>query len=84
LQQFQEILSPFHAVVLSHDIGVRKPHAGFFGHCRRLADCAADECLFIDDLPANVAGAQAAGLQGVVYAPGADFEDRLRELGITI
>jgi FMN phosphatase YigB (HAD superfamily) len=84
LQQFQEILSPFHAVVLSHEIGVRKPQAGFFGHCERLAGCPAGECLFIDDLPANVAGAHAAGLQGLVYTPKADFEDRLRELGITI
>jgi putative hydrolase of the HAD superfamily len=84
VQQFQDILRSFHAVVLSHEIGVRKPHADFFRHCQRLAGCPAGECLFIDDLAANVVGAKAVGLQGIVYTPSAGFEDRLRELGIVI
>jgi HAD superfamily hydrolase (TIGR01509 family) len=84
LVQFEQVLSPFTAVVLSHDIGVRKPQAGFFQHCQRLAACPPAECLFIDDLPANIEGARAAGLQGAVYAPGADFASRLRELGVLI
>ena len=33
LKQFQDVLSPFDAIVLSHEIGVRKPKAGFFHHC---------------------------------------------------
>jgi FMN phosphatase YigB (HAD superfamily) len=82
LKQFQEILSLFSAVVLSHDIGVRKPQAGFFQHCQILAGCLPAECLFIDDLPANIEGARAAGLQGTVYVPGEDFLGRLRGLGV--
>jgi FMN phosphatase YigB (HAD superfamily) len=84
LKQFEQILRSFTAVVLSHAIGVRKPRAGFFQHCQRLAGCPPAECLFIDDLPANIEGARAAGLQGVVYAPGQDFASRLRDLGIKI
>ena len=84
LQQFQAVLSAFHGVVLSHEIGVRKPLAEFFNHCQKLAGCPAAECLFIDDLPANIEGAKAAGLQGIVYAPGEDFLGRLRGLGISV
>ena len=83
-RQFETLLNSFHAIVLSHDIGVRKPAAGFFHHCQRLADCPAAECLFVDDLAANIEGAKAAGLQGMVYAPGRNFVGELRRLGIEI
>ncbi len=83
-RQFETLLSRFHAIVLSHDIGVRKPAAGFFHHCQKLAGCPAAECLFVDDLSANIEGAKAAGLQGMVYAPGGDFAGNLRRLGIQI
>jgi putative hydrolase of the HAD superfamily len=75
-------LRHFDALVLSHEIGVRKPKAGFFQHCQGLSGCAAEECLFIDDLPANVGGAQALGWQGIVYTPGNDLRQRLAALGI--
>ena len=84
LKQFQAILKSFHAIVLSHDIGVRKPAAGFFRHCQKLAGCPAEECLFVDDLAANIEGAKSVGMRGIVYAPGADFKSQLRQLGVLI
>ncbi len=83
-RQFAEILGSFDAIVLSHEIGVRKPRAGFFRHCQQLAGCPADECLFIDDLPANIAGAAAAGLRGLVYKPGGNFVAQLLQMGIAV
>lgn len=77
LTQFAEWLVPFDALVLSYQIGVRKPKAGFFEHCIRRAGCTPSECLFIDDLPANVAGARACGWQGIVYT---DFPDLRKQL----
>jgi putative hydrolase of the HAD superfamily len=81
-RQFAEPLRYFDALVLSHEIGVRKPRAGFFQHCQELAQCAPEECLFIDDLPANVAGAKALGWQGIVYTGIDDLRARLAALGI--
>jgi putative hydrolase of the HAD superfamily len=81
-RQFAENLRYFDALVLSHEIGVRKPHPSFFEHCQKLAGCAAAECLFIDDLPANVAGAKALGWQGIVYTGIEYLRPRLREMGI--
>ena len=69
--QFADVLGHLDHVVLSHSIGVRKPMPGFFEHCVELADCPASECLFVDDLAANIEGARACGLQGLLYRPGA-------------
>ncbi|HYT91571.1 MAG TPA: HAD family phosphatase [Gemmataceae bacterium] len=83
-RQFEDVLSHFEALVLSCEIGVRKPRAGFFEHCQRLAGCAAEECVFIDDLPANVEGARACGWHGIVYRQGGELRERLAALGIRL
>jgi len=80
--QFADVLAHFDAIVLSYKIGVRKPRPGFFEHCQGLAQCIPAECLFIDDLPANVAGAVACGWQGLVYKGIKDLLDHLAALGI--
>jgi glucose-1-phosphatase len=81
-RQFADVLKHFDAQVLSCEIGTRKPAKGFFDHCQRLADCAPHECLFIDDLAANVAGAQACGWQGIVYTGGEELRKQLALHGI--
>jgi putative hydrolase of the HAD superfamily len=83
-RQFAEVFRNFDALVLSHEVGARKPRAEFFEHCRRLAGCAAEECLFIDDLPPNVAGARASGWQGLVYRKDMNLADQLAALGIQL
>jgi putative hydrolase of the HAD superfamily len=81
-RQFADTLSHFDALVLSHEIGDRKPRPGFFRHCQRLAGCEAHECLFIDDLPANVAGAKACGWHGIVYTGIDELRRGMDALGI--
>ena len=48
--------------------GCTKQGTAVFEHAVRQANCAPNECLFIDDLPANIDGAIGCGLQGVVYS----------------
>jgi putative hydrolase of the HAD superfamily len=81
-RQFAEHLRYFDALVLSHEIGCRKPEPAFFVYCRKLAGCAPQECLFIDDLATNVAGARQLGWHGIVYQDIADLKARLTELGV--
>jgi glucose-1-phosphatase len=81
-RQFADHFGYFDALVLSHEIGVRKPQPSFFRHCQELAGCAAEECLFIDDLAANVAGAEALGWRGIVYAGIQDLRAKLKALGV--
>jgi putative hydrolase of the HAD superfamily len=82
--QFAETLAHFDALVLSHEVGARKPRPEFFHHCQRLAGCGPEGCLFIDDLPANVEGARACGWHGIVYRDVADLKARLDGLGIRL
>jgi putative hydrolase of the HAD superfamily len=83
-RQFAEVLQYFDALVFSYEIGVRKPQPEFFHHCQRLAHYAAAECLFIDDLPANTAGARACGWQAIVYTGADELRQQLRALAVQI
>jgi putative hydrolase of the HAD superfamily len=85
LAKFREQLAPFDAFVLSHEVGIRKPDPRAYEYCRRQAGSPPpSECLFIDDLPANVEGVRACGWQGIVYRRGEDLVGKLAELGVTV
>jgi putative hydrolase of the HAD superfamily len=82
-RQFADTFQHFAALVFSHEVGARKPDAAFFEHCRRLAGCEPQACLFIDDLPANVEGARACGWHGIVYTGFDDLQTKLAKFSIT-
>jgi putative hydrolase of the HAD superfamily len=84
LRQFADTVRHFDGLVLSHEVGARKPRPEFFHHAQRLAGCPAQECVFIDDLSANVAGARALGWQGIVYARGTNLAAELAKLGVRL
>jgi putative hydrolase of the HAD superfamily len=84
LPQFAEHLQWFDFTVLSHEVGMRKPQPGVYEHCRKLVGCRADECVFIDDVAANVEGAKACGWHGMVYRRGDDLAGQLARLGIIV
>lgn len=84
LRQFEDTLRHFDGFVLSHRVGARKPSAIFYEHCHRTAGCAPRECVFIDDLPANVAGAEACGLKAILYTGVDDLRRRLGEFGVVV
>ena len=81
-KQFAETLSHFDGLVLSYEIQICKPEARFFEHCQRLTQAEPGECLFIDDMPANIAGAQAFGWNGILYQDYSDLVGRMEALGI--
>lgn len=55
----------FDPIVVSADVGAMKPEPTIFEFALERAQVAPEECLFLDDLPANVAGARALGLRAV-------------------
>ncbi len=83
-KQFEDVLGHFDGLVLSHDIGVRKPSAAFFAHCQRLANGRPEECLFIDDMPDNIAGARQHGWQGIVYQANDGVVEKMRAAGVNV
>ena len=74
----------FDAYVLSYELGLLKPEPGIYLEAARRAGCPPEECVFIDDLAENVAGAEAVGMTGIVYAPKTDLAAALRCLGIEV
>ena len=57
----------FDAVVISGEVGMRKPEPGIYRHTARLIDTPPEQCVFVDDLGPNVAGAVAVGMVGVRF-----------------
>ena len=58
----------FDTVVLSGEVGMRKPEKEIFLHAAETLGLAPAECVFVDDMEANVAAAQACGMTGVLHA----------------
>jgi putative hydrolase of the HAD superfamily len=59
------VTDAFDMIVSSWRLGLVKPEAAAFRACLRSLAVPADRCLFVDDRPANVAGAIAAGMPAV-------------------
>ncbi len=70
LAGFPEFAALKGRVLVSSEVGVRKPGAGFFSAVVRAAGCAPAEVLFVgDDFDNDYAGATAAGLNAVLLDP---------------
>lgn len=54
-------------VILSGQIGVRKPSRRMYAAAAEAAAVAPGSCVMIDDLPQNVSGAERAGMSGIVH-----------------
>lgn len=63
----QDLLRRFDALAISAEIGVMKPDAAAYRAVLAMLGMEAQTCVFIDDVPANVAAAQAVGLHGIVF-----------------
>jgi glucose-1-phosphatase len=82
LSQFADTLRHFDALVLSFEIGARKPRREFYEQVIRAAACPPANCVFVDDLSANVDGARACGLEGIVYTSTQSLRATLSKLGL--
>ena len=67
----------FDAVVISGEVGMRKPDAEIFLYTLSCLDLPAEECIFVDDHAANVRAAASLGIVGVVHV---DYEQTAKEL----
>ncbi len=70
----------FDAVVISSETGMRKPEPQIFLHATALLGLEPAECIFIDDIEANVLAAEAVGMVGVHHSEHRSTTRRLSEL----
>jgi putative hydrolase of the HAD superfamily len=57
----------FDVVVISGEVGMRKPEEAIFRHAARALGLEPRECVFIDDVEANVAAAAACGMTSLLH-----------------
>jgi putative hydrolase of the HAD superfamily len=70
----------FDVVVISGEVGMRKPEERIFRHTVGLLGLTPQECVFIDDLEVNVAAAEAVGMTAVLHTDPAVTLARLGEI----
>ena len=70
----------FDAVVISSECGMRKPEAEIFQHAADLVGLPPEQCIFIDDIEANIAAANACGMTGVHHVEAAQTAAELEDL----
>lgn len=75
----EELESLFDVVVLSSEVGMVKPHPDIYELVAQRLGVVSSECIMIDDIPANTAGAEAAGMQGKVCVTPLECAAELRE-----
>ena len=71
----------FDVVVISGEVGMRKPEHRIFQHTLGLLGLEPRDCVFVDDLPANVAAAVEVGMVGIRHVA---YEDTRHELEVLL
>ena len=61
------LLQPFDGLVFSGSLHMVKPSAEIFRHLLQTYGLRAEDCVFIDDSPINVAGARAVGIEAILF-----------------
>jgi putative hydrolase of the HAD superfamily len=70
----------FDIVVISGEVGMRKPEEGIFLHAAQALGLTPAECVFIDDFEENIAAATACGMTGVLHTETAATTAALQDL----
>lgn len=70
----------FDAVVISGEVGMRKPDEDIYRYTAELLGLEPADCVFVDDLDRNVEVAERLGMAGVVHRDNAETLPRLAEL----
>ncbi len=63
----RELFSLFDGLVFSGPIGLAKPDRAIFEYVLNRYGLRAEECVFIDDSPKNVAACEAVGIHGILF-----------------
>lgn len=80
-----EMSKMFDGKLISCDLGIVKPNPEIYRRFTEKFGLKPEECLFVDDLPANVAAAVSCGWKGIVFqGSAADLRQRMQLENIRI
>ena len=77
--QDRDWIAAFDEILLSCDLGLIKPEPEIYRICLEKARAEPERCLFIDDMPGNIAAAQAAGMRTILFREGMPLGTMLAE-----
>lgn len=80
--RYRLIPDAFEVVVTSFDVGCMKPDRRIYEIAAEKAGLSPGEIFFADDMPANVEGAKAAGIDAVLYTDTPTLLKDLRRRGV--
>lgn len=80
--QHAEVFDRFRDVVVSGDEKLVKPDPAIYALALKRFGLSGPDAVFVDDSPANIAGANAAGIHGVLFTDAGDFRAELVRFGL--
>ena len=69
-------------VIASFEAGVMKPDPGIYAIAEQRCQLVPARTVFIDDLPPNIAAAEARGWRGILHQDESTTRERLQQLGV--
>lgn len=83
-QAYPLLREPFHAEILSYQVGAMKPDPEIYEAAERAAGVAPEEILFLDDRAENVAAARHRGWHAVTCLGGEQAAQAIRDSGLAL
>jgi putative hydrolase of the HAD superfamily len=84
LKQNYSVLGRFDQLYTSYELGFAKPDPRIYQAVLDAENVPAANAIFTDDKPANVAGAEALGIKGILFHNRSQLEAELATLGVTV
>lgn len=82
LKQQYDFWPLFDGATVSADVDMLKPQAEIYHHLLQSNNLVGEECIFLDDMPHNVEGAKAVGIDAIQFAHAHQAEQELKERGL--
>lgn len=82
LERTHNVSRHFEELILSYLVGFSKPEEAIYHEVMKRSGLKAEECLFVDDLPANIEAASKLGMNTIRFVGIADLKERLAAFGI--
>lgn len=74
----------FEVILVSSEEGMAKPDTAFFAHMIARLGVKGADCLFIDDNPVNLEGAETVGMKAVLFQSAAQLKQDLARNGVRL
>jgi len=78
------VIKHFHNIYKSFEIGYKKPNKEAFLYVLEKNDAKPEECVFIDDIQANIDGAEKLGIKSILYINYKDLLIKLKQAGVEV